>query len=115
MAAVIDQVRPGQLADWFARDADAPAVLLDVREPAELATAHVTPDGFTLVTMPMNDIPSRLAELDPDSRIACLCHHGTRSQAVASFLAQQGFDAVANVAGGIDAWSVEHDASVPRY
>jgi rhodanese-related sulfurtransferase len=31
------------------------------------------------------------------------------------FLAQNGFDALANVAGGINAWSVQHDPTVPRY
>jgi rhodanese-related sulfurtransferase len=47
--------------------------------------------------------------------VACLCHHGARSQRVAMFLAQQGFGEVANIAGGIDAWSAERDPSVPRY
>ena len=47
--------------------------------------------------------------------VACLCHHGARSQRVASFLAAQGFTHVANIAGGIDAWSAERDPRVPRY
>lgn len=112
---MIDQVLPGDLASWFAQDAAAAAVLVDVREPWEVQTASVAPAGFRLVAIPMNEIPARLAELDPAQRIACLCHHGARSQRVAMFLAQQGFDAVANVAGGIDAWSVTHDPAVPRY
>ncbi|MET3493009.1 rhodanese-like domain-containing protein [Variovorax boronicumulans] len=111
---MIDQVRPADLAAWFAQDADAAPVLLDVREPWELQTASVVPEGFTLVAIPMNEIPGRLAELDEGQRIACLCHHGARSQRVAAFLNQNGFDRLANVAGGIDAWS-SHDPSVPRY
>lgn len=111
---MIDQVRPADLAAWFAQDADATAVLLDVREPWELQTASVAPQGFTLVAIPMNEIPGRLAELDPAHRIACLCHHGARSQRVAAFLNQNGFAELANVAGGIDAWS-SHDPTVPRY
>ena len=114
---MIDQVRPADLAAWFAQDADAAPVLLDVREPWELQTASVAPQGFTLVAIPMNEIPGRLAELNdgqPGLRIACLCHHGARSQRVAAFLNQNGFDQLANVAGGIDAWS-SHDPSVPRY
>ena len=63
----------------------------------------------------MNTIPARLAELDAGRPVACLCHHGGRSQRVAMFLAQQGFANVANIAGGIDAWSQERDPSVPRY
>ncbi|AMM23491.1 rhodanese-like domain-containing protein [Variovorax sp. PAMC 28711] len=112
---MIDQVRPADLAAWFAQEGDAPAVLLDVREPWELQTASVTPQGFALVAIPMNEIPARVAELDPGLRIACLCHHGARSQRVAAFLSQNGFADIANVAGGIDAWSAQHDASVPRY
>ena len=112
---MIDQVRPNELADWFAHDASAQPVLLDVREPWEVQTASVVPRGFTLVAIPMNEIPARISELDPAQRIACLCHHGARSQRVAAFLAQNGFAEVANVAGGIDAWSSQHDPSVPRY
>jgi len=111
---MIDQIRPTELADWFARNPNARPVVLDVREPWELKTASVVPQGFTLATIPMNEIPARVSELDPGQRIACLCHHGARSQRVAAFLAQSGFDEVANIAGGIDAWSA-HDPSVPRY
>ena len=114
---MIDQVRPAALQDWLsARDAaGAPLLVLDVREPWELQTASLKPDGFELVAIPMNEIPARLAELDPDRPIACLCHHGGRSHRVAMFLAQQGFGKVANIAGGIDAWSQERDAAIPRY
>ncbi|CAN7230209.1 MULTISPECIES: rhodanese-like domain-containing protein [unclassified Variovorax] len=112
---MIDQVRPPELADWFGHDASAQPVLLDVREPWEVQTASVVPQGFTLVAIPMNEIPARISELDPAQRIACLCHHGARSLRVAAFLIQNGFAEVANVAGGIDAWSTQHDPSVPRY
>lgn len=111
---MIEQIHPADLAAWFARDASAPSVLIDVREPWELETASVAPNGFTLVTIPMNEIPARLVELDVAHRIACLCHHGARSQRVAAFLSQNGFADVANVAGGIDAWSAQ-DPAVPRY
>jgi len=112
---MIDQIRPAELADWFARNPNARPVVLDVREPWELKTASVVPQGFTLATIPMNEIPARVSELDPGQRIACLCHHGGRSQRVAAFLAQNGFDEVANIAGGIDAWSAQQDPAVPRY
>lgn len=112
---MIDQVRPTDLAAWFAQDGDTPAVLLDVREPGELQAASVSPDGFTRVHIPMHEIPARLAELSEDTRIACLCHHGARSQQVALFLQHHGFEHVANVAGGIDAWSLTLDPTVPRY
>ena len=43
------------------------------------------------------------------------CHHGIRSQLAAEFLLRQGFEHVQNLVGGIDAWSVDVDASIPRY
>jgi rhodanese-related sulfurtransferase len=113
---MIDQVRPSQLAAWFqAAAGQGLPVVLDVREAVELRTASVTPDGFDLIAMPMGTVPARLAELDPTRPIACLCHHGMRSQRVAAFLAGNGFAQVANIAGGIDAWSRELDPSVASY
>ena len=111
---MIDQVRPSALDAWMQARSGA-GVLLDVREPRELAVASVQPHGFELLTIPMNEVPARLAELDPARPVACLCHHGARSQRVAMYLASNGFGQVANVAGGIDAWSVERDPTVPRY
>ena len=119
---MIDQIRPGQLQAWLqtcqqnaaGADAGLPLVL-DVREPAELRIASVKPDGFVLIAMPMNEIPQRLAELNPNAPIACLCHHGIRSNQVARFLASRGFGQVVNIAGGTEAWSDELDTSLPRY
>ena len=113
---MITQIRPSELSAWLAtvRPHGDP-VVLDVREPSELRTASVSANDFTLLTIPMGTIPARLSELDPNRAIACLCHHGGRSMQVASFLQARGFAHVANIAGGIDAWSVELDTSVPRY
>ena len=112
---MIEQVLPAALNEWFERNPAAPHLVLDVREPWEVQTASVRPQGFKLLTIPMKELPSRTAELDVDARIACLCHHGARSQHVAAFLVRHGYEAVANVAGGIDAWSLQRDGSVPRY
>ncbi|MDB5896376.1 MAG: sulfurtransferase [Rhodoferax sp.] len=113
---MIAQIQPADLSTWLeAAQAEGAPLVLDVREPWELQTASVRPEGFTLVAIPMNEIPVRLAELDPTQPVACLCHHGARSQRVASFLAQSGFENVVNLAGGIDAWSLQRDSTVPRY
>lgn len=113
---MVDQVRPSTLAAWFAAEpASAPPLVLDVREPWEVALASVPATGFALCALPMASIPGQLAALDPDQPVACLCHHGARSMQVALFLERQGFARVANIAGGIDAWSAECDPSVPRY
>jgi rhodanese-related sulfurtransferase len=113
---MIVQVRPSELPQWLesVRGHGDPLVL-DVREPHELQIASVKADGFTLLTIPMGVIPPRLSELDPRQPVACLCHHGGRSMQVASFLKARGFDHVANIAGGIHAWSAECDPSIPRF
>ncbi len=88
------------------------ARLIDVREPWEVATAHV--EGA--LVMPMGDVPARShQELDPDEHIVVFCHAGVRSMNVTVWLRNQGFDNVQSMRGGIDAWSREVDAAVPRY
>jgi len=109
----MEQIAPAQIADWAKAQALRP-VLLDVREGWELQTASAQPEGLDLVHMPMQTIPARLDELDKSRPIACLCHHGSRSMQVAAFLAQHGFQ-VANVSGGIHAWSVQVDPTIPVY
>jgi len=113
---MVSQVRPTQLKLWLdsVRGHGNP-VVLDVREPFELQTASIKADGFELITIPMGVIPPRLSELDPNQPVACMCHHGGRSMQVASFLKARGFKHVANIAGGINAWSSELDPGVPRY
>lgn len=92
--------------------ASGSARLIDVREPWEVATAHI--DGCT--EMPMGDVPSRAhQELDPEERLVVLCHHGIRSMNVAVWLRNQGFDQAQSVRGGIDAWAAEVDPKVGRY
>lgn len=112
-------IHPAQLQDWLQQaGAQAPGVapvVLDVREPWELQTASVKPDGFELRHMPMRSVPARYLELDRDQPIACLCHHGARSAQVVHFLMQNGFTHVVNIHGGIHAWSHERDPGVPVY
>ena len=116
---MIPQLTPLNFAAWRnATKADSTPIVLDVREPWELQTASVKPDGFTLLAIPMRDVPARLAELQQygaSQPIACLCHHGMRSLQVANFLFQSGFTEVVNVQGGIDAWSKQVDTHIPVY
>jgi len=88
-------------------------VFLDCREPGEVATAKI--GGTTHI--PMRDVSARIAELGPinNQRIVVHCHHGGRSLRVTQFLRQQGFEQAQNMSGGIDAWSLEVDPTVPRY
>ena len=93
----------------------AAPLLLDVREPWEFALAAIRVAGWSTLHIPMNEIPARLAELDPRRPVVCICHHGMRSAQVVAFLERQGFDAAYNLGGGIDAWSAQVDPNVARY
>lgn len=93
------------------RKAGARAILLDVREEWELAVASVP----GAVHVPMSEVVQRLGELDPQSEIVVMCRSGNRSLEVARFLERSGFRSVANLTGGILAWSRELDSSIPEY
>jgi len=93
------------------RDADEDLLLLDVREPDEVARASI--GGATAIRM--SEIPLRVAELPKTRPIVVMCHHGGRSASVTNFLVANGFANAVNLDGGIDAWSTQIDRSVPRY
>ncbi|HMM86214.1 rhodanese-like domain-containing protein [Azohydromonas sp.] len=94
--------------------AEAP-LLLDVREPWEVAIARLDLPPATTLAMPMREVPARLAEIDRRRPVVCICHHGVRSAQVVAFLQRQGHERVYNLAGGIDAWSTRVDPRTPRY
>jgi monothiol glutaredoxin len=84
--------------------------LVDVRTDEERGKASI--EG----ALAMNaDLMSKLEAMPKDTPLAFLCHSGGRSQVAAEHFRNQGFSNVANVAGGIDAWSREIDPSVPTY
>lgn len=97
------------LAAWRA-DA-TPHLVLDVREPPELAVCTL-PGALAI---PMSEIQARLSEIPDTQPIVVMCHHGARSARVAAFLRQTGRANVLNLTGGIDAWAVQIDPAVPRY
>ncbi|HEY6049780.1 MAG TPA: MBL fold metallo-hydrolase, partial [Thermoanaerobaculia bacterium] len=75
--------------------------LLDVRRPAERENARI-PDA---VAVPLNELPDRTDELDRAAPVAAICAGGYRSAIAASVLERAGFSRVANVVGGMDAWT----------
>jgi rhodanese-related sulfurtransferase len=107
----VPQISVRQLADRIA--AGEPVYLLDVRQPEEHAVAALP--NSTLI--PLGELSGRAAEVEPPagSLVVVYCHHGIRSLTGAFLLQQAGIGNVASLAGGIDAWSREVDASVPRY
>ena len=107
----MQNLTPPALADWLADESRPAPLLLDVREPWEISTASIA----GCVSIPMREIPERSEELDDETPIVCICHHGARSANVAMFLESRGFKQMFNLQGGIDAWSRQVDASVPKY
>ena len=86
-------------------------VLLDVREPYERDLAAIEPS----LHIPLREVPDRLSEIPRDRTIVVYCHGGARSAMIAGFLEGEGYADVANLSGGIDAWSRKVDPKVPRY
>jgi rhodanese-related sulfurtransferase len=93
------------------RDRGEQPLVIDVREDWELKLASI-PD---VVHVPMSQLPARIAEFSRDAETIIMCHAGGRSMRAAHFLANQGFTNVANLTGGISAWSELVDATVPQY
>jgi len=105
----IQQITPLQLQQKITQQADLK--ILDVREPQEFEFAHIEDS----VLIPLSLIPLKVEELDRNEELVVLCHHGVRSMMACQFLAKEGFENLYNLVGGIDAWSVECDSTVPRY
>ena len=95
-------------------DAGEKLHLIDVREPNEFALARI--EGSELI--PMRQVPGELQTLEgraDEAPLIVLCHHGVRSLNVVNWLRGQGLEACQSMAGGIDAWSLSIDPSVPTY
>jgi adenylyltransferase/sulfurtransferase len=109
-----DAVRQCSAADYAARcEAGETITLLDVREPNEVLVARI--EGALWI--PLAELEARMGELEAvrDQTIVVHCHHGIRSTKAARQLLAHGFTMVENLDGGIEAWSLTVDPSVPRY
>jgi len=106
--AKVRQVTPSALKGWLDRGEEF--TLIDVRTLGEWNTARIS--GARLLDA---DSLDELEQLPKDKRLVFQCHHGHRSQRAAEQFLSRGFREVFNLAGGIDAWSVEIDPGVPRY
>jgi rhodanese-related sulfurtransferase len=94
-----------------------PIQLVDVREDQELALARLP---YPVLHLPLSRSQEWLGDLEQrlrrDQPVAVLCHAGIRSWQMACWLVEQGgYSDVWNVSGGIEAWSLQVDPSVPRY
>jgi rhodanese-related sulfurtransferase len=96
-------------------DNDTPCQFVDVREPQELAVVKLP----RFINLPLSEYADWSGEiymrLDKDTQTVVLCHHGMRSAQMCQWLSAQGFSQVSNIIGGIDAYSVHVDPSLPKY
>lgn len=106
---VVDGVPQMSVSDFAERRDAENLVLVDVRTAEERDTAII--DGARW----LGEEREAIEQLDKSTPLVFHCHHGGRSQRAALEFRAQGFDNVFNLAGGIDAWSREVDAEVPRY
>ncbi len=94
-------------------DAGVELELVDIREPYEWAIANLEPYGARLI--PMGQLGQRLDELQRGRPVVLYCHSGQRSARALAALAQAGLTGISHLKGGITAWSVDVDPSLPRY
>ncbi|HDN04897.1 MAG TPA: molybdopterin-synthase adenylyltransferase MoeB [Chloroflexi bacterium] len=85
--------------------------LIDVREPHEREISNL--EGSDLI--PLGQFAARLNELDSAEELVLFCKAGTRSTRALEILASAGFKKVKNLKGGINAWAINVDPSLPIY
>jgi sulfur-carrier protein adenylyltransferase/sulfurtransferase len=88
-----------------------PPLVLDVRNPEEIAICRLTGS----IVIPLNELPSRLGELDAALPMVVHCKSGVRSAKAITLLRAAGFSNLKKLKGGILAWITEIDPSLPTY
>ncbi|UWZ81850.1 MBL fold metallo-hydrolase [Occallatibacter riparius] len=95
----VPQVSVQEVAEWRAREDGSPTIL-DVREAGERSTGSLAGS----INIPLGQLPTRTAELDRSRMLFVHCKGGYRSSAATSLLQRMGFENIANMTGGFDAW-----------
>lgn len=91
-------------------------LLLDVRQPWEVATCQIECDEINnCAFIPMAQIPTKIESLDASRQTVVICHHGIRSRSVAHYLEQNGFNNVINLSGGVAQWAKMVDSQMAVY
>ena len=86
-------------------------IIIDVREEFELEISKI--DGA--IHIPMNQVPKRIDELNPEKNYVIMCRTGVRSSQICEFLSNQNFRSIANLIGGINEWAKQIDPSLSIY
>jgi adenylyltransferase/sulfurtransferase len=94
-------------------DRGDPLTIVDVREPFEWDIGNLESHGARLI--PLNQLPSRLGEIDPGDEVVLQCRSGARSARALELLREKGYTHLWNLQGGILAWADQVDPSIPKY
>jgi hydroxyacylglutathione hydrolase len=95
----IPQVGVQELAGLLESERDGIAIV-DVREPGEVAGGAIAGS----IAIPLGQLASRASELDRSKLVVAHCKGGYRSSIATSLLRRAGFENIANLTGGFDAW-----------
>jgi len=99
MFAGIKEIEAPKLAELLDQKSDVQVI--DIRQPAEIAGGTV-PGAETI---PMHTIPLRIQDIKQDKPVVLVCRSGARSAQACMFLAQNGFENVLNLRGGMMGWA----------
>lgn len=98
--ANVKEIDANELAQWMA-DTSKAFRIIDVREPMELAQGSIP----GAEAMPLSALGNRLTEIEPEQQVVFICRSGARSGQVCAYLAQNGFENVYNLRGGVLGWA----------
>ncbi len=104
-----EDISPLQLKDLLTNP--VPPLLLDVREPHELAISSIA----GAINIPVDQVPYELEKLDRSRDIILFCKSGTRSRRALLSLRSAGFTRLKNLSGGINRWAMDVDRDLPLY
>lgn len=86
-------------------------ILVDVREPFEQEICLIK----NSITLPLGEIPDRFEEIELNTPVVMVCHHGMRSLSAIRFLLTKGYTNLVNLEGGIHSWALNVDKEMPTY
>ena len=103
------EINPAGLAQMMGKEE---IQLIDVREPYEYEICHIGESKL----IPLQQLPSRIQEIDPKKKTVVICHHGIRSASAIKYLeVEHAYSNLINLSGGIDAWAKTVDTAMERY
>ncbi len=96
----VKEIDAKELAAWM-EDKSREFRIIDVREQMEIAQGSIP----GAEPMPMSALSSRIGEIGQDKDVVFICRSGARSGQVVAYLAQNGYENVYNLRGGVMGWA----------